>query len=98
MPVIKVDTTSSAGAVRIRAKAIDLHAGLQGHAYIAARGLNKPVQRLVDAHAAEGALNILTKPPVAKPQIKVVVGTASLARALDRVRVLMMAVGTRRLV
>jgi hypothetical protein len=45
MPVITHDL-SFAGAVRIRARAIDPHEGLRGHDYIAARRLDAPVQRL----------------------------------------------------
>lgn len=40
--------------VRVRAKAVDPYEGLRGHNYIAARGLNLPVARLVpDASCIE---------------------------------------------
>ena len=62
MPVIKPEP-SYVGAVRVRATAIDPHAGLRGHAYIAARGLDRPAGRLdIDAqHHADRVDNILAQ-------------------------------------
>ncbi|RJG06267.1 hypothetical protein D3870_09805 [Noviherbaspirillum cavernae] len=55
MPVIQPDAFSAAGAVKVRAKAVDPLEGLSGHAYVAARKLNQPVPRLDAADPAKEA-------------------------------------------
>jgi len=58
-----IDDQWIVGAVRVRAAAADPFAGLRGHAYIAARGLNASVPRLDPQRDAREAavLNVLTQ-------------------------------------
>ena len=53
MPLIVPDDDWTVGWVRVRASTLDPFEGLRGHAYIAARGLNKPVERLDAGVATE---------------------------------------------
>lgn len=63
MPTLLIDAQWSVGPVRVRASAVDPFNGLRGHAYVAARNLNKPVARLdLDKPEREAAaLNMLTR-------------------------------------
>jgi hypothetical protein len=63
MPTLLIDAQWSVGSVRVRASAADPFDGLRGHAYIAARNLNKPVVSLgLDKATREAAaLNVLTQ-------------------------------------
>lgn len=59
MPLIE-DDNWTVGPARVRASCPDPLEGLRGHDYIAARGLNKPVQRLGGDEPA--LLRMLTEP------------------------------------
>ena len=59
MPLIEADNWT-VGPARVRASSPDPYAGLRGHAYIAARGLNKPVQRLDTGVLTDRARTLFT--------------------------------------
>lgn len=74
------------GEVRVRASAPDLYAGLRGHAYIAVRGLNQPVERIVNQDSVDAIERLLSRPRVAKIEAARAAALAEMNQVIERLR------------